>query len=60
MNEEKRFRINYNNERLVQDASFRDGYMKRLGQIGRHIEQIYDEEPQDIEGCFYNNEYYVV
>lgn len=34
--------------------------MLKLGQIGAHIEQIYDEEPQDIEGTFYNGEYYVV
>lgn len=34
--------------------------MKRVGEIGAHIESVCEDEPQDIEGAFYNGEYYVV
>lgn len=38
MNEEEKFRINYNQERLVLNATFRNDYMRRVGEIGLHIE----------------------
>lgn len=59
MNEEQKFRISYNQEKLVVNEQFRNEFMKKVGHIGAHIEQIYDS-PQDVEGCFYKNEYYVV
>ena len=60
MNEEKKFRINYNSEKLVLNKFFRDEFMKRVGEIGLHIEQLYDDAPQDVEGAFYKGDYYVV
>lgn len=60
MNEENRFRINYNQERLMLDQRFRSEFMTRIGQIGHHIEGVYDDEPQDIEGAYYQGDYYVV
>ena len=60
MNEEKKFRVSYNNERLVLNESFRSEFMSKIGFIGHHIERIYDDDPQDIEGAFYGGEYYVV
>mmetsp|Transcript_7821 Transcript_7821/g.13110 ORF Transcript_7821/g.13110 Transcript_7821/m.13110 type:complete len:108 (-) Transcript_7821:49-372(-) len=60
MNQEEKVRINYNQERLVLNEQFRNEFMQRVGFIGAHIEKIYDDEPQDIEGAFYNGEYFVV
>jgi hypothetical protein len=34
--------------------------MERIGAIGHHIENIYDDEPQDIEGAYCAGEFYVV
>jgi alpha-glucan,water dikinase len=60
MNEEDKFRIAYNQEKLLFNDQFKSDFMHKLGQVGIHIEQVYNGEAQDIEGCFYNNEYYVV
>lgn len=60
MNEESTFRISYNQEKLVINEQFRSEFMRRIGEIGHHIEQIYDDFPQDIEGAYYQGEYYVV
>ena len=60
MNEEKRFRCSYNKERLMVNEEFRQEFMDKVGFIGHHIEKIYDNEPQDIEGAFSNGDYYVV
>lgn len=60
MHEEKKFRISYNQERLVINEQFRSEFMRMVGSIGHHIERVYDDEPQDIEGAYYNGEYYVV
>ena len=34
--------------------------MQKIGNIGIEIEKIYDDQPQDIEGCYYRGDYYVV
>ena len=34
--------------------------MNKVGYIGAHIEQIYEDEAQDIEGAYANGEFYVV
>lgn len=60
MNEEKKFRINYNQEKLLLNDNFRNDFMKMVGYIGHHIEQIYDDDPQDVEGAFAGGEFYVV
>ena len=60
MNKEDQFRISYNQERLIVNEQFRQQFMLRVGAIGHHIEKLYDDDPQDIEGAYYNGEYYVV
>jgi alpha-glucan,water dikinase len=54
---EKKFRVSYNQERLVLNEQFRSEFMNKIGSIGHHIERVYDDEPQDIEGAFYAGEY---
>jgi alpha-glucan,water dikinase len=60
MHQEKKFRVSYNQERLILNEQFRSEFMNKIGSIGHHIERVYDDEPQDIEGAFYAGEYYVV
>ena len=60
MNQEKKFRISYNQEKLIVNEAFRNDFMSKVGYIGAHIEQIYEDEPQDIEGAYVNGEFYVV
>ena len=60
MNQEKKFRISYNQEKLIVNEAFRNDFMNKVGYIGAHIEQIYEDEPQDIEGAYVNGEFYVV
>ena len=36
------------------------GFILVKPQIGENIEQVYDNKPQDIEGAYFENEYYVV
>jgi len=60
MNSDTKFRVSYNQEKLMVNADFRNQFMKRVGEIGHHIELIYDNEPQDVEGAFFQGEYYVV
>ena len=45
MNEEKKFRIAYNQEKLFFNDQFRQDFMQKLGKIGTHIENIYSGEP---------------
>ncbi len=35
MNEEKKFRCSYNQEKLIVNESFRNEFMTRIGQIGQ-------------------------
>jgi len=42
------------------NTDFQHQFMKRIGQIGLHIEELYDDMPQDVEGAFFQGEYYVV
>lgn len=59
MNDTRQFRIHYHKEKLVTDKSFRENFMQTIGKIGVIIEDIY-KDSQDIEGAYYNEEYYVV
>jgi len=60
MHEEKKFRISYNQEKLILNENFRADFMSKVGYVGAHIEKIYDDDPQDIEGAFAGGQFYVV
>eukprot|EP00831_Metopus_contortus_P040797 TRINITY_DN3196_c0_g1_i3.p1 TRINITY_DN3196_c0_g1~~TRINITY_DN3196_c0_g1_i3.p1 ORF type:complete len:315 (-),score=78.26 TRINITY_DN3196_c0_g1_i3:86-1030(-) len=55
-----RHRVSYSNEKLINDKEFRDYFIKLLCVIGEKIEKIYDGKPQDIEGCYSEEKFYVV
>lgn len=43
------------------DAGFKSDFMSKVGKIGELIEQVYEGDPQDIEGAFSEDgKYYVV
>ena len=53
--------MSYSNDKLTTDASFREQFMKKVGEIGEIIEQVYDGCPQDIEGAYSaDGQFYVV
>ena len=60
MHETSDFRIIYNKERLLTDKTFRANFMTKIAEIGVAIEDLYGKQPQDIEGAYYNNQFYVV
>ncbi len=60
MTETKSFRIIYHKEKIIADQSFRDFFMKKVAEIGQQVENVYDGDAQDIEGCFYDSKFYVV
>ena len=60
MTETSEFRIQYHKERLLNDSGFRNTFMTKIAQIGVTIEDLYGKVPQDIEGAYFNNQYYVV
>lgn len=60
MHETSNFRITYNKERLFTDKAFRTNFMSKIAEIGVSIEDLYSKQPQDIEGAYFNNQFYVV
>jgi phosphoenolpyruvate synthase/pyruvate phosphate dikinase len=60
MTETSEFRIQYHKERLLNDSGFRNTFITKIAQIGVTIEDLYGKVPQDIEGAYFNNQYYVV
>jgi alpha-glucan,water dikinase len=60
MHDTSEFRIAYNEEKLLNDKSFRVNFMSNIGQIGVAIEDLYEKQPQDIEGAYFNGKFVVV
>lgn len=60
MHETSSFRITYHKEKLITDKNFRNTFMTKIAEIGVAIEDLYSKQPQDIEGAYYNNQFYVV
>jgi alpha-glucan,water dikinase len=51
--------LNYTDEPLVQDKAFRREFLSKVGKLGLLIEEAMGS-PQDIEGAFVKERYYVV
>ena len=59
--DETKRRVTYSSDRIMTDAGFKADFMSKVGTIGEVIEEVYEGEPQDIEGAFSEDgKYYVV
>lgn len=52
--------IDYSDERLMIDDEFREFLMRGIAKIGVEVEEVMGGQPQDIEGCYADGEFYVV
>ena len=59
MIDNKEVEMSYSGDKLFEDKSFVDNLINKIGYIGIGIEKMYGFE-QDIEGVYYNEEFYVV
>ena len=59
MIDNKEVEMSYSEDKLFKDKSFVDNLINKIGYIGIGIEKMYGFE-QDIEGVYYNEEFYVV
>ena len=60
MIEDREEEICYHKDKIFYDEGFRDYLIKRIGELGIGVENMYGGLAQDIEGVFYNNEFYIV
>ena len=49
----------YHNNKLLNDKKFVENLIKKIGELGIGVEKMYGI-PQDIEGVYYNNNFYIV
>jgi alpha-glucan,water dikinase len=52
--------MEYGINKIFCDGNWRGEMMKSIGNLGLEIEKIFEGEPQDIEGVYSNNEFYIV
>ena len=60
MIEDKEEEICYHKNKIFYDNGFRDYLIKRISELGIGVENMYGGISQDIEGVFYNNNFYIV
>ena len=59
MVEDHEYEVCYKNEKLLNDGKFRDNLIRKISELGIGVEKMYGI-PQDIEGVFYDNNFYIV
>ncbi len=59
LKEPRRVELDYSNERLVWDESFRQNLFASIARIGQELERA-TGSPQDVEGALTGSDYYVV
>ena len=59
MIEDNEIDVTYHNNKIFYDGGFRDYLIKRISELGVGVERMYGI-PQDIEGVFYDNNFYIV
>jgi alpha-glucan,water dikinase len=52
--------MEYGINKIFCDGNWRGEMMKSIGNLGLEIERIFEGVPQDIEGVYSNNEFYIV
>ena len=59
MVEDHEIEVCYKNDKIFYDGGFRDHLIRRISELGIGVEKMYGM-PQDIEGVFYDNNFYIV
>ena len=59
MIEDNETEVTYHGDKIFTDAGFRDNLIKKISELGVGVEKMYGI-PQDIEGVYYNNNFYIV
>ena len=59
MVKDKKVEMTYYNDRIFKDRKFVDNMIKKISKLGIEVEKMFNE-PQDIEGVFYNGDFYIV
>ena len=59
MVKDKKIEMTYYNGRIFKDRKFVDNMIKKISKLGIEVEKMFNE-PQDIEGVFYNGDFYIV
>ena len=59
MVKDKKVEMVYYNDRIFKNRKFVDNMIKKIAKLGIEVEKMFNE-PQDIEGVFYNGEFYIV
>ena len=60
MIQDKEIEVTYHRDKIFYDEGFRDYLIKRIGELGIGVENLYGGSAQDIEGVFYDNNFYIV
>ena len=60
MIEDREEEVCYHKDKIFYDEGFRDYLIKKIGELGIGVENMYGGLAQDIEGVFYNNNFYIV
>ena len=59
MIEDNEIEVCYHSDKIFYDGGFRDYLIRRIAELGIGVEKMYGI-PQDIEGVFYDNNFYIV
>ena len=60
MVEDNKIEINYSNDKLFNDKNFNSFMIKKISELGINVEKLFEGVPQDIEGVYYNDNFYIV
>ena len=60
MVEDNEVEMSYHNDRIFTDKGFAENMIKKIAELGMGVEKLYGGMPQDIEGVYYNNNFYIV
>ena len=60
MIEDNEVEMSYHNDRIFTDKGFGENLIRKISELGMGVEKLYGGMPQDIEGVYYNNNFYIV
>ena len=52
--------MSYGNDKLFNDKKFVENVINKISSLGIGVEKLFDGVPQDIEGVYYNGDFYIV